>query len=217
MRAYFPLYADITGKRCVVVGGGAVGERKAADLLAAGARVCVVSPEVTPTLQEQAHSGILEWLSVGYAPEHLEGAHLVFAATSRREVNAQVTTEARARGCWVNVADAPEDSDFIVPTVVRRGELCLSVSTGGNNPLLARKVANALEAQFGPEYASLVTLLGQMRAYVKTRTSDSAQRRAALACLVEQEAELRALLQSGNEAEAQTLAERIVNGALSEP
>ena len=215
MPLLFPLYANIVGKRCVVVGGGAVAARKVADLLAAGAHICVVSPDVTPMIQQYAHSGLLEWKAETYTPEHLHEAWLVFAATNVRVVNAQVSQDAQDRRCFVNVADAPEDSGFLVPTVVRRGDLCLSVSTGGNNPLLARKIANGLQAQYGLEYGLLVELLGQMRGYVKSRTFVPDQRRHALSQLVERESELRALLQSGNGEEARTLAESIVEAALA--
>lgn len=215
MPLLFPIYADVVGKRCVVVGGGKVAERKVADLLAADARVCVVSPEVTALLAQQAAAGAIEWLAAFYSSEHLEGAWLVFAATNIRAVNAQVSQDAVARRCFVNVADAPEESGFLVPSVVRRGDLCLSVSTGGNNPILARKLAQELQAQYGPEYGLLVELLGRMRTYVKTRTTEPEQRRLALAQLVEREAELRALLQTGNTDETRTLAEGIVNKALA--
>lgn len=214
MPLLFPLYASIVGKRCVVVGGGAVAARKVADLLAAGAQVCVVSPDAVPMIQQHAHSGLLEWKAVPYAPEHLDAAWLVFAATNIRAVNAQVSQDAQNRHCFVNVADAPDEGSFLVPTVVRRGDLCLSVSTGGNNPLLARKIANELQAQYSPEYGLLVELLGQMRGYVKSRTFVPHRRRYALSQLVERESELRALLQTGNVAEAQTLAENIVEAAL---
>ncbi len=216
MPLLFPLYASIVGKRCVVVGGGAVAARKVADLLAAGAQVCVVSPDATPMIQQHAQSGLLEWKAAPYAPEHLHEAWLVFAATNIRAVNAQVSQDAQDRHCFVNVADAPDEGSFLVPTVVRRGDLCLSISTGGNNPLLARKIAEELQAQYGPEYGLLVELLGQMRGYVKSRTFVPDQRRHALSQLVERESELRALLQTGNVEEARTLAEDIVNLALTD-
>ena len=216
MPLLFPIYVDVVGKRCVVVGGGKVAERKVADLLAANARVCVVSPEVTQTLEGQAADGAIEWLAAPYSPEHLEGAWLVFAATNIRAVNARVSQEATTRRCFVNVADAPEESGFLVPSVVRRGDLCLSVSTGGNNPILARKLSQELQARYGPEYGLLVELLGQMRIYVKTGTTDMEQRRFALSQLVEREDELRALLKSGNHAEARELAEQIVHAVLAD-
>ena len=213
MSLLFPIYADVVGKRCVVVGGGKVAERKVADLLAANAQICVVSPDVTPILERQAAENVIEWRDAPYSSTHLEGAWLVFAATNVRAVNAQVSQDALARRCFVNVADAPEESGFLVPSVVRRGDLCLSVSTGGNNPLLARKLSQELQAQYGPEYGLLVELLGQMRIYVKTRTTEPGQRRYALSQLIEHEVELRALLKAGSMDEARFLAESIVTGA----
>ena len=212
---YFPLYANVDGKQCVVVGGGPVAERKVADLQEAGAAVCVVSPAVTAQLRQQAEAGEIEWLSVHYAPEHIADAWLVFAATNDRAVNAQVAQDANACHLFVNVADGPEEGSFLVPSVVRRGDLCLSVSTGGANPMLARKVASELEAQYGDEYGLLVELLGQMRAYTKVRTSAPSLRRAALARLITQEFALRRLLLMGDAEGAKAKAKAVIEDALA--
>lgn len=212
---YFPLYVSVEGRRCVVVGGGPVAERKVADLREAGARARVVSPDLTEALRQQAQAGEIEWLPARYETAHLEDAWLVFAATSDRAVNAQIARDAHARRIFVNVADGPEEGSFLVPSVVRRGDLCLSVSTGGANPLLARKVAAELAAQYGNEYELLVELLGQMRAYTKERTSAPALRRVALSCLIAQEAELRSLLLAGDIDGARTRAKAVIEDALA--
>jgi precorrin-2 dehydrogenase/sirohydrochlorin ferrochelatase len=211
---YFPLYACVEGKQSVVVGGGPVAERKVADLLEAGALVRVVSPAITERLRQQAQAGEIEWLPAYYAPVHIEDAWLVFAATNDRAVNAQIALDANARRLFVNVVDGPEEGSFLVPSVVRRGDLCLSVSTGGANPMLARKVASELEMQYGDEYGLLVELLGQMRAYTKVRTSVPSLRRAALARLITQEAELRRLLLTGDEEGARARAKAVIEDAL---
>ena len=215
MTAFFPLYANIAGKCCVVVGGGTVAERKVNDLLEAGAKVRVVSPEITLRLQEQVKAGVLEWLPIGYTPNTIEDAWLVFAATNVRSVNAQIAHEANARRLFVNVVDAPEEGSFIVPSVVRRGDLCLSVSTGGANPMLARRIAEELQGHYGQEYSLLVELLGYMRAYTKERTFLPALRREALSQLIAQEADLRALLRAGDIAGARSQAEMIVTTAIA--
>ncbi len=215
MPRYYPIYLDLKGTLCLVVGGGAVAERKTEALSAAGAVVRVVSPRLTPALEALAESGEIQAVRDVYAARHLEGVRLVFAATDDRRVNAQVAADAAARGLPVNVADAPEEGSFIVPSVVRRGEFCLSLSTGGNSPLLAARLCDELEARFGPEYGDLVELLGAMRSYIKAKSQDSAHRKQALAGLVDAEADLRADLRAGEPEAARQRAEEIVNAALT--
>lgn len=206
MSRYYPLFLDISGKTCLIVGGGAVAERKARSLLEAGARVRIVSPMLTETLRSLAQQGQVESVLASYSPDRLEGAALVFAATNDRAVNARVVEDAKAARLPVNAADAPEDGDFIVPSVVRRGDLCIGISTGGNNPMLAARIADEMEARFGPEYARFLELLGRMRVTIKEKTEDASLRRTALARLLDGEAELRRHLREGDEAGAEALA-----------
>ena len=216
MPRYYPIYLDLTDKICLVVGGGPVAERKVAALLEAGATVRVVSLTLTPQLQAWSETGAIEAIFGVYAPEHLDGATLAFAATDRREVNAQVTSDAQARHIPANVADRAETGDFVTPAVVRRGELCLTVTTGGGSPTLAARIKDELEARFGPEYGDYVELLGDLRAYIKERTPDAERRRAALARLVEPDAEsaLRALLRVGQPNTARRTAEQLADSVL---
>lgn len=155
----YPIFLNLDGKRCVVVGGGAVANRKARKLLQARAQVVAISPEVKPELESVA----TEVRRRPYREGDLEGASLVFAATNRREVNAAVTREARGRGIPVNVADEPSEGDFALPSVLRRGQLQVAVSTGGASPTLARRVRNELESAFGSEWAGVVEALGRAR------------------------------------------------------
>ncbi len=217
MPRYYPIHLNIDGKTCLVVGGGAVAERKVGALREAGAHVRLVSPRLTPALQALADAGEIEAVLAPYTPSCLEGACLVFAVTDDRQVNAQVAADAEARSLPVNVADSPEESRFLVPSVVRRGEFCLSVSTGGNQPMLAARVCRELEARFGPEYGDFVELLGQMRAYIKEKTPDPARRRQALSRLLDAEAPLRALLRAGQRETAQERAQALVAAALAAP
>ncbi|HZP80830.1 MAG TPA: bifunctional precorrin-2 dehydrogenase/sirohydrochlorin ferrochelatase [Chthonomonadaceae bacterium] len=214
MPRYYPIQLNLEDQTCLVVGGGAVAARKVGGLLEAGARVRVVSLRLTPELQAKAEAGEIEARIASYAPEHLDGVVLAFAATDDRRVNAQVAADAGARGIPVNVADSPEESRFLVPSVVRRGELCLSVSTGGHSPMLAARLCDELEARFGPEYADFVELLGQMRSYIKERTEDVSRRRAALARLVAAEAELLAALRAGPPEAARARAAALIEEAL---
>ena len=155
----YPIFLDLDGRRCVVVGGGEVANRKARKLLQARAEVVVVSPEVKPELESVA----AEVHRRPYREGDLEGAFLVFAATGRRGVNAAVAREARGRGIPVNVADAPLEGDFALPSVLRRGQLQVAVSTGGASPTLARRIRYELESTFGSEWAGVVDELGRAR------------------------------------------------------
>ena len=128
---YYPLFLDLTGRRCLVVGAGPVGQRKAAGLLAAGAVVRVVAPE-SPEL-----SGA-EWVAAEYEPEHLDGMALVFAA-GPPDVNARVVADARQRGIWVNSASDPTSGDFLLPAVRRAGRIEVAVSTAGASPASRRR------------------------------------------------------------------------------
>lgn len=160
---YYPLFLKVSGKKCVVVGGGEVAERKAQVLAEDGASLFIVSPHLTPVLEEMVKAGQARTISRNYRPGDLEGALLAIAATDKPEVNAQVSEEARRLGVLVNVVDDPEHSDFILPSFLRRGALTIAVSTGGESPALAKKIREHLERDFPPEYASLVSLVSQLR------------------------------------------------------
>jgi precorrin-2 dehydrogenase/sirohydrochlorin ferrochelatase len=160
----YPIFAVIEDKPCLVVGGGAVGERKVQDLLASGAKVTVVSKTLTPALADLASQGEIVYLSEDFVDNQVEGMALVMAATDDPKVNAHVSAAAQARAIWVNVADEPEHCTFIVPAQVRRGDLTLAISTGGASPALARQVREDLQQHFGPEYGPYLDLLKRVRA-----------------------------------------------------
>lgn len=159
----YPLFALIEDRPCLVVGGGAVGERKVQDLLEAGARVTVVSRELTPALAALAAQGRIHYIPGEFTPEHLNGMVLVIGATDDSETNARVSAAAKAHGLWVNIVDQPELCTFIVPAQVRRGPLTVAVSTGGASPALARKLREELEQHFGPEYGPYLRVLQAVR------------------------------------------------------
>ncbi len=167
MPAYYPVSLNISGRKCVVVGGGQVALRKAKALLEHGADVEVISPDLCPELVQLAGSGEIRVLAREYQPGDLKKAFVAIAATDDTEVNQRVVTEARKDAVLVNVVDDAENSDFIVPSCLRRGEVTIAVSTSGRSPALARKIRTRLEKELGDEYASLIHLIGEVRAEVK--------------------------------------------------
>ncbi len=160
---YYPVFLDITGKKCVVVGGGEVAARKVVRLLDCGAKVCVVSPQIVPELAAIKQEGHIEHINCEYAGEYLCGAFLVIGATDNEQINAAISQDAKAKGIPVNIVDDPQKCDFILPSLVERGDLTIACSTGGNSPALARYLREELENVYGEEYATLLNILGQLR------------------------------------------------------
>ena len=165
--SYYPAFLDLRGKMAVVVGGGEVALRKIESLLAAGATVRVVAPEIHPDVEELERRGVLRIERRFYRTGDLDGAILVIAATSSSEVNRLVSEEASRRNTLLNVVDAPALSGFIVPSVIRRGDLTVAISTGGLSPALAKHIRRKLEEILVPEYGAFLRLLGDMRSRVR--------------------------------------------------
>ena len=149
MSKYFPVLLQVEGKTAVVVGGGAVSQRKIGALLKAGALITVIAPIATPTIQEWAAQGKLSWLKKQYASGDIAGAWLVIIGTDSPVVNRRVVADARAFHALVNAADDPEACDFIVPAVVDGDGFTLAISTGSGSPAFARYVREGLERTFG--------------------------------------------------------------------
>ena len=167
MSTYYPIFLNIQGKKCVVVGGGEVAERKARALVEQEASVTVISARVSDGLTQLAEQGIIELSLRDYQPGDLENALIAIAATDDPKVNMDVVREGQERGVLTNVVDAPEHSDFIVPSLLRRGDVSIAVSTGGKSPALARRIRTELEQSLAPEYASLALLVSQVRQELK--------------------------------------------------
>jgi len=165
--AYYPVFLSISGRKCVVVGGGQVALRKVRGLLEHSADVGVISPHLCPELVQLAESGEIRAFNREYRTGDLADAFVAIVATDDRELNRQVAEEARSKAVLVNVVDDAENSDFIVPSYLRRGEVTIAVSTSGRSPALARKIRTRLEKELGNEYASLIHLIGEVRAEVK--------------------------------------------------
>lgn len=175
--ALYPVYLDVSNERCVVVGGGEVAERKAAGLLECGARVVLVARDLTAELCSMRDAGRIEQVADDYREQYLDGAFLVIGATDRGDVNEQVFRDARDRGILVNIVDEPARCTFIVPSVFRRGDLMVAVSTAGKSPALAKRVREEIEERYGPEYGTLLTIMGALRERIIARGAPSAENR----------------------------------------
>jgi precorrin-2 dehydrogenase/sirohydrochlorin ferrochelatase len=160
---YYPICLDVRGRRCLVVGGGGVGTRKTRTLLASGAIVTVVAPAVSAALAELIRKEPIVLKQKGYSAEDLAGMFLVIGATNDEQRNRRIAADAGARGILCNIVDRPEVGDFILPAVIRRGDLTIGVSTSGKSPALAKSIRETLENQFGPEYGVCLRLLGAVR------------------------------------------------------
>ena len=172
MTAYYPVCLDLRGRACVVIGGGTVAARKVEGLLECGAQVTVVAPVLGPVLKNLLHAGRIQARLRLYAEGDLAGAALAIAATDEPSVNAAVVAEARARGVWLNVADDPARCDFILPSVVRRGDLQIAISTGGRSPALARRVREDIDRLLPAEYVELLPLLADLRVELRRAGAD---------------------------------------------
>jgi precorrin-2 dehydrogenase/sirohydrochlorin ferrochelatase len=160
---YYPVNLDLHGRDCLVVGGGAVGTRKALRLLHCGARVTVVSPEVSEPLERLEAEGRIRLTRRPYAAADLDGMCMVIGATDDEQTNSRIGRDAHRQQVLVNIVDRPAVSSFILPAVVERGDLVIGISTSGSSPALAKRLRRELEAQFGDEYGQVLQLLGAIR------------------------------------------------------
>ncbi len=163
MSSFYPILVDLQGKKALVVGGGKVAQRKIENLLDYGASVHVVARELTGELEHLHCERRIQFLGPEFSESYLEGAFLVIAATDDASLNRRVSQEAQKRGQLINAVDQPADCNFIVPSVLSRGDLLIAVSTSGKSPAFARKVRVELEQHFGEEYGFFLTLMGNLR------------------------------------------------------
>jgi precorrin-2 dehydrogenase/sirohydrochlorin ferrochelatase len=158
----------LTGRRCLVIGGGEVGLEKVEGLLACDASVTLVAPEAEPALQELAREGSIAWEQRPYGgAADLEGAFMAIAATNDTGVNIAVFEDAERRAMLVNIVDVPPLCNFILPAIVRTGPLAIAISTAGASPALAKRMKREVEGQFGEPYARLAVMLNEVRGWAK--------------------------------------------------
>ncbi len=202
---HYPVFLDLTGRLVVVVGGGTIAQGKIEGLLTAGACVQIIAPTLTLELQTLVREGRVDYTARPYAAGDLAGADLAISATNDRAVNAQVWQDATAAHIWVNVVDDPPHCTFIAPSVARRGDLTVAVSTGGKAPVLAVRVREQIEALLGDEHAQFLELAGRLRAPIAERYPNFAERKRLWYAIVD--SDVLAALKRGDEAAArQTIA-----------
>lgn len=160
---YYPIYLDIRGRKCVIVGGGEVAARKAGRLIDCGADVFVISPRLSPELAELEKKDLICHIAAEYTGHFINDAALVIGATDDEETNARISDDAGAKGIPVNIVDDPKRCSFILPALVKRGSLTIAIGTGGKSPALARHLRQELENKYGREYETFLDILGDLR------------------------------------------------------
>ena len=201
MRTY-PIMLCIRGRPAVVVGGGAVGLRKVASLLAAGAEVRLVALDSPAERAPAGASVVIE----PYRPGHLAGAALVFACTDDAALNARIAADARRAGAWVNAADQPDDCDFFVPAVVTDGDVTVAIGTGGASPALSATLKDRVRAALGDDIGRFAAALAGLRRDLKARVRDSARRGEIMRRLADEES-LRVFRDAGTDGLRRKMAE----------
>jgi len=163
MMRYYPVNLDIQNRKCLVVGGGSVGTRKVMTLLKCGAMVTVISPVLTEKLSELADNDTIKWKQRNYQTSDMDGMFLVIGATDDEALNQQIHADAEHLNKLCNIADRPESCNFILPSIIHRGDLILAISTSGKSPAFAKYLRKNLEKEFGAEYAEFLELMGAIR------------------------------------------------------
>ena len=167
--SYYPILIELEGKKVLVIGGGNVAQRKIETFLEFGASIDVVSRELTFRLKNLVESGEIHHLGNEYSEECLKDAFLIIIATNDKQLNHEISESARKKGLLINTVDQPSDCNFIVPSIVRKGDLLIAISTSGKSPALAKKIRKEIDSQFGSEYDSLLCLMGSLRREVLQR------------------------------------------------
>jgi siroheme synthase-like protein len=195
----------LSGRRCVVVGGGEVGLEKVEGLLACDGRVVLIAPEAVPELERLAAEGSIEWIRRSYRTGDLEGTFVVIAATDDTDVNIRVYDDAERRAMLVNVVDVPPLCNFILPAIVRTGPLAIAISTAGASPALAKRIKAQIAETYGEPYARLAVLLNEVRGWAKSTLPTYQDRKAFFEGIVNGEPDPIALLRDGDEAAVRAL------------
>lgn len=174
--SYYPILMKLDDRLCLVVGGGQVAGRKASSLIQAGASVRIVAPKISEEIKAVVDSDKAEWLQEEFKPEHLDGIFLAIASTDNERVNKTIYDQAVKRAIPVNIVDKPELCTFIVPSVTRRGDLIIAISTSGKSPAVAKMIRKKLEKEFGEEWVVFLEIMGEARHKAMRSVRDQKQR-----------------------------------------
>ncbi|OEF98074.1 hypothetical protein BHF71_03375 [Vulcanibacillus modesticaldus] len=177
MKSYYPLMIDLSHKSCVVIGGGKVAQRKISSLLESQANVTVISPKVTPNIEELSRKEAITWINRGYYQGDLKGFFLVIIATDNSELNLSIYRAVDHSTQFVNIVDHPELCTFVVPSTFKRGHLQIAITTGGASPGLSKKIRQDLEKRYGVEYDDYTAFLARMRKWILSQNIDQERRR----------------------------------------
>ena len=181
---YYPINLNLNGKKVVVIGGGKIAQRKIAGLIETRADITVVSPELTPQLNEYAQAGVITWRKKDFSVLDIQEAFLIIAATNQPEINLAVQKAAQPYQL-ISLVDHPEESNFILPSVVKRGRLSIAVSTSGASPTLAKQIKQEIADRYGPEYKEYVDFLFMSRKYILQEIRDPKLKQSLLSAITE--------------------------------
>ena len=176
MSYYYPVYLNIKDRKCIVVGGGVVAERKINLLLKKGANITIISPDLTDNLHSLAEENKITHIKDKFHERYLEKAQLIIGATNDNRVNKEIYNAAKKRNILVNIVDSPKYCNFIVPSVVERGDLIISISTSGRSPALSKKIRKELEQKYGEEYSQFLSIMGRIREELLLKVKDQKKR-----------------------------------------
>jgi siroheme synthase-like protein len=208
MNTYYPVYVELREQPCLVIGGGKIAEGKVDCLCAVQAQVTVISPALTPHLRDLVEGQQITYLARTYQPGDLTGAFLVICATDQAEINHQVWQEASANRQLVNVVDDTPRCNFIAPSILRKGDLTIAISTSGKAPALAVRLKERLQRELGSEYERFLELAGELREPLARHIPDFETRKALWYELVD--SEIFDILARGDEASAREVISQIV-------
>jgi precorrin-2 dehydrogenase / sirohydrochlorin ferrochelatase len=208
MNTYYPVYIELRDQPCIVIGGGKIAEGKVEGLLAVQAKVTVIAPELTSHLHNLTEQKQITYISRKYQPGDLAGAFMVICATNQSGINHQVWQEATANHQLVNVVDDTPRCNFIAPSILRKGDLTIAISTSGKAPALAVRLKERLQREIGPEYERFLELAGELREPLARHIPDFETRKALWYELVD--SEILAVLARGDESSAREIISQVV-------
>jgi precorrin-2 dehydrogenase/sirohydrochlorin ferrochelatase len=206
---YYPIFLDLRNKKAVVIGGGSVAERKALTLLSCNANVSIISPEITPRLRRLAKEGKIEYIKKSYEDKDVKDAFLVVAATNDKKINEAVAKAVERYSCLLNIVDKPESSNFIVPSLISRGDLTIAISTGGKTPALSKQIRKELQQIYGREYEVFIKTMGKIRGMLLKGVPSEKTRRRIFTKLAKKQSGMIGLLKKGKKREFYKEIERI--------